>query len=239
MADDDDALTPPESDSTKELVSAATRVGAGYVPLAGPMLSEALAHIINAPLQRRVHSWREEVMRRIKALEISESSLEDNENFASAVVEAQMAVMRSNAEEKREALANAVLNVALDRGPDEDRQQMFMAYIAELTPWHLRLLVLMSDPPGVLQQIEVDISNISMGGLSILVEGVYPELNGQKEFYKQLANDLNNRGLLSDVGFNVTMSGGDIVAKRTTNAGDEFIRFVSAPHELADDETPT
>ena len=236
---DDDPLIPPTEGVGKQAAKAALRGLTGAVPYVGPPLSEALATIINAPLQRRIHDWREEVMRRIQALEerlegFSEASLLANENFASAVIEAQMAIMRSNAKEKHEALANAVLNVALDRGPDDDRLQMFMAYIADLTPWHLRLLSLFNDPAGVSQRVGVNMSNISLGGISTLVERVYPELRGHKDFYTQLANDLTYKGLLDGVEFGVTMTGQGMVAKRTTNAGDEFIRFVSAPPELTE-----
>jgi hypothetical protein len=232
MSDKKNALTPPIESTGSEIARASLRALAGAVPMAGSALSEALSLIVNAPLQKRVHAWREEVMRRIQALEeggFDVSSLKDNEDFASVVMDAQIAVMRSNAAEKREALTNAVLNVALKRAPEEDRLQMFMNYISDLTPWHLRLLALLNDPTGVSQKSGVNMTNISVGAVADLIERVFPELAGKRDFYEQLGNDLTNRGLLGGTGFHTTMTASGIMSKRTTKAGEEFIRFITAP----------
>jgi hypothetical protein len=237
MPDKQDPLTPPEDDALAEAGSAVGRIVLGAVPMVGAALSEALGMIVNAPLQERVQTWRQEVMRRILALEernvLSTSNLEGDQDFASAVIDAQMAVLRSNSEEKKKALANAVINVALRRGPEEDRRQMFMNYISDLTPWHLRILILLNDPVAISKTVGVDMSNIMAGSFSNLLERVYPELAGRREFYDQIAGDLASRGLSSNFGIHTMMTGSGIMAKRTTETGDEFIRFITAPQELA------
>ncbi len=237
MSEEQDALEPPGIETAKELARSAARGIVGAVPVAGPALSEFLGLLISAPVHRQVQDWREEVVRRLLALEekiegFNASTLQDRGDFAAAVMDAQSALVRSNSEEKREALANAVVNVALERSPDEDRRQMFMSYISDLTSWHLRLLALLQDPPGASKRQGVDMSNISMGAISTMIERVYPELRGQREFYDLLGRDLESRGLLSGAGFHVTMTGSGVMTKRSTTLGDEFIRFVTAPPEL-------
>lgn len=231
-----DALTPPEESTLLEIARVTGKIALSAVPLpvplAGSVLSEFWDYFVGIPIKRRVQAWNEEVMRRILALEeggIDVSLLKDNEDFVSAVMDARIAVMRSNAAEKREALTNAVLNVALKRAPEEDRLQMFMNYISDLTPWHLRLLALLNDPTGVSQKKGIDSLRVLAAGVSTLVERVYPELAGDTDFYIQLGRDLTSRGLLSDVDFNAMMTLDGIMSKRTTKAGEEFIRFITAP----------
>ena len=43
-------------------------------------------------------------------------------------------------------LRNAVLNSVLPTAPDEDIQDLYFAFIDELTPTHMHLLTLLSDP---------------------------------------------------------------------------------------------
>jgi hypothetical protein len=85
--------------------------------------------------------------------------------------------MSTHKQEKRDALRNALLNIALHRSTDEDQQQTFLRYIDELTVWHLRILSLFQDPPKMLSTKGVQ-ANFYMGGGAQVIESVYPELSG-------------------------------------------------------------
>jgi hypothetical protein len=66
-----------------------------------------------------------------------------------------------------------------------------------------------------------------MGGLGPVLEHNIPELRNCKELYTQLWRDLYSRGLLNTDGLNVTISGNGLSAKRTTNLGDDFLKFIA------------
>jgi hypothetical protein len=80
--------------------------------------------------------------------------------------------LRNHHTEKREALCNAVLNVASGNAPQDNIQLMFLDFIDTLTPWHLRILHFFQNPLDYIaskgfnpQNISLS-DSISMGGLS-------------------------------------------------------------------------
>ena len=78
----------------------------------------------------------EEAERKIDGFSVE--NLTQDDAFVSAVIEATRSAISTHKDEKRDALRNGLLNIALHRSTDEDRQQTFLRYIDELTVWHLR-----------------------------------------------------------------------------------------------------
>jgi hypothetical protein len=74
-------------------------------------------------------------------------------------------------------------------------------------------------------------ANFYMGGSAQVIESVYPELNGHRQFYDQIVTDLHARGLLdSPPSFlHTMMTGNGMVAKRTTPLADSFLTFIADP----------
>jgi hypothetical protein len=66
-------------------------------------------------------------------------------------MQATQAVLKTHQREKIEALRNAVVNVALGKEPDADRQQQFVAMIDRFGLTHLSLLRFFRDPAGYFQ----------------------------------------------------------------------------------------
>jgi hypothetical protein len=63
-----------------------------------------------------------------------------------------------------------------------------------------------------------------------VLEHCLPDLRGQSETYDQIVRDLQTEGLLGQGQFlHVTMTGGGMVASRTTERGKRFIKFITAP----------
>jgi hypothetical protein len=56
-------------------------------------------------------------------------NLEHDEKFVSAVIEDSRSAISTHKQEKREAIRNAMLNIALHRSAGEDQQQTFLRYI--------------------------------------------------------------------------------------------------------------
>jgi len=70
---------------------------------------------------------------------------------------------------------------------------------------------------------------MSTGALGNVLEHNIPELHGRQDLYRQLWKDLFSRGLVSPGSMNVTVSGSELGAKRTSAMGDAFLKFIAEP----------
>jgi hypothetical protein len=157
-------------------------------------------------------------------------SLQENEAFVSTVTKATHVVLTTHDEEKRAALRNAIVNSALGHEPDESMRQMFLRYIDELTPWHLKILQLMQDARGWFQKQSRQPPQYHItGSLMQLFTDAYPELKGQRDFVELIHTDLVARKLSNIGGLMTMMSGSGPFEKRTTDFGDRFLAFVAEP----------
>ncbi len=164
---------------------------------------------------------------RLQQLEEHGLKLEDlqtNEQFVSAVMYVTQAAMRTHVVAKREALCNAILNVAVGQAPDETVQYLLLSFIDDLTEMHLRILKVFHQPTVP--------QGISMGGLSTVLEQAIPDLRNRRDVYDQLWKDLYARGLVNTEGLHFTMSGSGLASRRTTGLGEALLQFISAPNAL-------
>lgn len=158
---------------------------------------------------------------RLSELEVQGLRLEElqvNEQFVSAVMYASQIALRTHKEEKLEALRNAVIHVATGQAPDEAVQHLFLGFVDSLTELHLRILKIFQAPATP--------ENISVGGLSHVLEFNVPELRGRRDIYDQFWRDLYSRGLVNTDGLHTTMTGSGLASKRTTGLGDAFLEFI-------------
>lgn len=226
-------LSPPKATEVDD-AHAVARAVLGAIPTAGTAALEAFNALIVPPLEKRRDEWRQQIADALADViesveELSAENLQENDAFISAVAHASQIALRNHQDEKREALRNAVLNVAVGNAPDEDTQLMFLNFIDVLTPSHLRILKLFQAPVQFASARGKDFSHMSMGGLGHVIEIVFPELRDQREYYDLVMADLFSRGLTNTQGANATMSGTGLAAKRTTHLGDEFLGFIESP----------
>lgn len=211
------------------------RAVVSVIPAAGGPLQVAFENIFSSPIEKRKEAWLEqlagvveEVQQRIA--DISPEKLAANEAFVTVAMQASQVAIRNHQQVKLEALRNVVLNSALPNPPQEDEQMIFLRLIDQLTPWHLRVLALLDDPLRWMGRNGVQNPGWGMGGPSTVLEHCLPDLRGQRETYDQIVRDLQSEGLLGQGQFmHVTMTGGGMVASRTTERGKRFIKFITAP----------
>jgi hypothetical protein len=220
-----------------DLALGAARAAVAAVPIVGGSATEVLAMVLAPSVARRRDQWFKELADGLDQLETKVdgfriADLSENEVFVSAVIEASKTAIGTHRQEKYEVLRNALLNIALQRTTDEDQQQIFLRYIAELTIWHIRFLALFQAPQAKLAAKGVK-TNYYIGGASQVLEDYYPELQGKREFYDQIVADLDARGLIGGSSFlHSSMSAQGMVSKRTTPLADTFLALVSTPPEL-------
>lgn len=214
----------PPAPSRGDVAHAVVKAGLSALPIVGGPAVELFQHLVQPPLDRRRSEWMDSVGEKLIELEergIDIEVLGQSEEFISAVMHASHVALRTHQEEKLDALRNAILNVATGQSPNEALEHMFFDWIDSLSVLHIKMLKLFQNPTPP--------PNMSMGGLSSVLEYNMPELRGHTPIYTQVWKDLYMRGLTNTDGMNVTMSGQGLAAKRTSEIGDEFLRFISEP----------
>ena len=228
-------LTPPEQ-SSGDAIHTLARAGISAIPVISGPAVELFQMLVRPPLEKRQQEWMEAVAEALKLLEEKQKcvleDLKGNDAFIDTTLQASQAATRTAKQEKREALRNAVLNAACPNPPEESKQQIFINLVDQFTVWHLRILVLFANPKKWFMENNIPIPETSLpGSTSQMLVRAYPELNDKRDLYDLIGKDLHQQGLIGTDSFHTTMSGHGMMAKRTTDLGDEFIRFISEPQD--------
>lgn len=133
---------------------------------------------------------------------------------------------------KLETLRNAVLNPAFSPLVEEDLQHIFLNFVDELTPWHMRVLKFLDNPEEWLRQSAIPIPEKALGTALSVLFTAFPELGSNKDFAEQLIRDLSARGLSADWdNMNKILTRGGMFSPRTTSLGKQFLEFITSPIE--------
>ena len=222
---------------SKDLVHTATKIGLSMIPVVGGVAKELFNNIITPPLAKRRDKWIESIVEKLRELEeqfgdFNIDDLSKNESFISTVTYATMIAIRNHQEEKLEALSNAVMNSIISQSIEEDLQHMFLNFIDELTPWHLRILKYFENPKVWLQNNKIQLPNFISGSQRHIFNLAFPNLKIQKDFADQLIRDLYSKGLSQDLtSMNVGVSGGVMVSSHITSLGRQFLGYITTPIE--------
>jgi hypothetical protein len=236
------------------------KVMALVFPFLGPGVS--LLEILTAPSRgRRLTDWCERFRLHFNELSqkvagLTPEALAKDEAFVSAFAQATQAALRTHQQEKLDALRNAVLNVALGREPDADRQGQFLSLVdrftaAHLIP-HLILLRFFQDPSGHFEKRRIPIPTVPVGTKCLAYELVciaMPELHQKLQsplqgrtgapvqMIQSLLTDLVTAQLIALERLNemwvVPRFGGQpaavLINPVTTHLGNDFLAFITEP----------
>ncbi len=170
-----------------------------------PGVSQFYNDFVRSPSQKRLNKVLEAIVadiERLKAETRGQVNL-DNPSFQTTLMNALQIVMRNHQEEKILALKNAVLNSSFIHPIDDDLQFMFLHWIDEFTPSHLKILVSLKSLNDYAETIITKINN----GFNTLEESsdsneesnaicFLEELNSNPNFHNQILKDLEDRGLV-------------------------------------------
>jgi hypothetical protein len=163
---------------------------------------------------------------------VGDFDLEDlagDDRFVDAVMTATRTIEHSHQEEKITALRNAVLNSVAPDAPDADTQAIMLNLIDRFTPSHLRLVTLWEDPPAWFASHGLTRPEGGfIGSRTATVEAGLPEMQGQKDFYLLLANELQSAGMLT-ASLMGSVSPTSLMDRLTTDFGRQFVRLISPP----------
>lgn len=241
----DDSKVEKDLKPTKgDLAHTLAKAGLASIPVVGGAASGLFSAIIIPPLSKRRDEWIAQIVEGLNKLEqkVEGFKIEDlskNDTFITTVTHATNSAIRNHQAEKLEALRNAVLNSALPSPIEEDLQLMFIHFIDELRPWHLRVLKFFKNPKSWGRKHKVTWPGFAVAGgsPSKILEIAFQELKGRHVFYDQLAKDLYSRGLMNTDSLHTTMTEAGMFTPRITDIGTQFINFITSPLEQVENSS--
>ena len=214
---------------------AVVKGGLGAIPIVGSMASELLGLLVTPPLEKRRQKWMTEIGEKLKELEekskIDLSTLADNEQFIDTVLVATAIALKTSEDEKIRAFQNAIMNTALGQSADKTKGQIFLNLLDTFTVWHIKILHFIDNPVKWFENAGQTPPSFMMGSLSSVLINTFPPLNGQQELLDVIWRDLHDNGFHNTGGLMTTMTGTGLLVNRTTQLGQEFLRFISSPKE--------
>lgn len=246
---DDDGNDSPAIDTTMPTNAAAewalalAKAGASFIPIGGGAAAELLAALIAPRIEQRKTEWLESIARGLVALgervaQLTPECLSQDEAFTTAFLHASQIALRTHQEEKREALRNSVLNVAIGDAPDDSLQLMFLDALDTLTPWHLDLLACVSNPMEWATQRDYPVY-VTNPDAAVIFEAVFRDKLPAENFHLQLLEDLYSCGLVANkMNPRGPLTPHDVedALPFITDMGRKFLAFIAIPSPLTDED---
>jgi hypothetical protein len=209
---------------------------ASLIPFAGGPAAEVIGAIITPQIEKRNIEWLEGIARGLLELqqqfsEVTPERLSLHPAFTTAFLHASQIALRTHQPEKHEALRNAVLNVAACTAPDDDLQVVFLNFVDQLVPWHLRVLAYLDGPAAWMERHNVPLTpNRTLDGVT-LVDYAFPTLDVRNSSSAVYLDQLATQGLLrADWNEQKNYSSpGTSGGSRTSDLGKQFLAFITTP----------
>lgn len=226
----------PEDSDRRQGLAKSAEMAISFVPAAGSALQVAFNELAGRRLADRRTRWLNDLAAKVHELEDQVgdfAKLTSEDAFMDALTTAAQIADRTSRADKLEVLRNAVVNSVMPDAPDVDTQQLFFDMIDRFTPTHVRMLKLLSDPPGWFERHGIPQPNISTGPKTAIIEAGMPELAGRRDLIDRYAGALTNAGLVNQ-SFSGIMSANGLWGPATTPLGVEFLAFVADPESKVD-----
>jgi hypothetical protein len=185
--------------------------------------AELFSLVFSSPIEKRRDEFCEDVVWVIRETasrvdELQPERLAENEAFISATMQAARIAISTHQREKLEYLRNALLNTALNRCPDEDKQTVFWDLIGSLSATHIVLLHYFDDRGAFSHERRLTLMQ-------------------RRELTDLMILEMASRGLLKDPRPYVARNreSEESLAKQDwslTPLGKEFLSFVAIPEPL-------
>ena len=204
------------------LIEIAAKTTLSVIPVGGTLITCIWDSVKANAAEKRMNEWKGMLESRLTKIEETIDAIGNNEVFASSIMRATDSALKTMEHEKREYLANAVIN-SIHCPYDESIVMIFLEMIDRYSLWHLQILDYFSNPTRF-PQVKLEEYTFS-GSPSDALRKVYPEIVEHRDILDRIIKDLYNDNLLNTSNINAMMSPSGIVASRTTEFGNNFISF--------------
>ncbi len=207
-----------------DAIEIAGKTALSVIPVGGTLITCVWDSIKANCAQKRLEDWKTQLESRLTKVENSLYEVGSNERFTTAMMKATDSAIKTMEHEKREYLADAVLNsITCEIG--ESIMMMYFDYIDKYTLWHIKILDFFSDPSKFK---EVSGNNYLMGSPMQPLISVYPELRENEKIVDKIIKELYIDGLMNTENIHGMMTGAGMVASRVTELGSDFIKFITS-----------
>jgi hypothetical protein len=188
---------------------------------------------MGAPARRREETWKAYIHDTVVDLAHRYNSLDEDPIFIDALFRTTRIALATHQAEKLEALRNALANSVGPNAPDVDKQAIFLRFVEEFRPAHIRLLGYLDSPGSARLQLFESWRRSEPADKTVTTERILdfwlPETAGNQELLGWLAEDLAVARLIPqkvDLEEITTQKG--VNKRRTTKLGQEFLWFVKS-----------
>lgn len=238
MSDNDSIHYPKPNAADHAYSSLKLMVGciAAFTGPAGALAQLATDRAMPSPLEQRREAFFNALADGLRELQqrgvIDVADIVIDPAFVSATIEASETALKNHSRTKLDALRNAILNCAIAKADDDSKRRTFLRFVDELSDGHILTLELFQNPQQwfVNRNLRPRETHIT-SSLDGLLGDAFPQMSGQRDFTEFIVTELHNRKLINVSASNLftMMSAGGSMAKRTTEFGDAFLAFISAP----------
>lgn len=230
MSEDNDSTEPPKSSLGNHL----HKFGSIVTPVTGSIISSltgipgiadalgAIYSVITPPLEKRRAEWMLSVHTKLVNLQstVDGFTFKDLSNkpfFIDTFIRAYQIALRTHQEEKLQALTNAVVNSAMPAFPEDDLYMMFINWIDNFTPWHIKILSFVND-----------LEPRQPGKIIDMVCNNFPELKNESLFAIQIIRELIDHGLIYETGErDIRGDEVSVIPPSISPIGKKFLKFIS------------
>jgi len=209
-----------KKDVVLDTVEVVAKTAVSLIPVGGALATAIYDTVKNNTLAKRKQRWMDTLEERISKLEENIDAIGRNPLFATALIKTTEVAMKTPIDAKLEYLANAVAS-SLNPKLEEEKLMIFMDLLDKYTISHIKIINFFHNP----SRFEgVSCNNSYMGTPMSLLFQVHPELDN--DLFNKIYKDLYTDGLVNTESLRINMSGSGMVQKRTTELGDDFLKFI-------------
>lgn len=123
----------------QNLVEAGVKIAVGFVPGASNAFNSLFDAVKNSIIYDRAEKWKNDVASRLSKLETDFNSLANSESFATALIKSSEIAIKTASDEKREILANALVNSYI-QNVDDIKLTIYLELVDKYTVFHVGII---------------------------------------------------------------------------------------------------
>ncbi|MDT3331417.1 hypothetical protein Q9S78_12130 [Microbacterium sp. KSW-18] len=224
----------PPHEPSEDTLAYAGKAALSLIPGLGGLAAETLAYALSTRQAQRQHEFHVELARALDQVvsrldeTLTVEAVVDSDEFVAAVTRAQRAASETASAKKRRRLAASAANGGSWAPFAETEREQFTRLAEEFSELHVWLLHYFTDPRGWLEARALydQHTNVMLGGiLGPLTTALGAPQAVWRSDVEQAANDIQRAGL-GQIPLTGSMALNGIMAPRTSDKGQRFLRFV-------------